>query len=141
VHLLLPVPLHPSRLSERGFNQSLEIARWSARRLCLPLAPGLAVRVRATAPQAGLSSGDRRANLRDAFLAGTAVRGLNIGLVDDVVTTGSTVTALSAALLDAGAASVSVFCVARAVESAQGQPTPSGAGVRLVAPKDRPGCA
>lgn len=112
---LLPVPLHPLRHAERGFNQSAEIARWCARRLGVPLELSAARRIRATAPQAALSRIDRRGNLRQAFSVDSSVRGRRLAIVDDVVTTGSTVRELSGALHAAGAAVV-VCCVARTVD-------------------------
>jgi ComF family protein len=118
VDCLLPVPLHPRRLAERGFNQSAEIARFAARRLALPVEPGLAVRYRDTRPQVGLTPAQRRGNLAGAFAVHGAVRGLHIAIVDDVITTGSTVTELARALHRAGAARVDVWCVARATPEA-----------------------
>jgi len=112
---LLPVPLHPLRHADRGFNQSAEIARWCARRLRLPLELSAARRIRATAPQALLSRIDRRGNLRQAFAVDPRVKGRRLAIVDDVVTSGSTVRELSSALLAAGAAVV-VCCVARTVD-------------------------
>lgn len=113
VDLLLPMPLHPSRLAERGYNQSVEIARWTARRLGLEVGPGLLVRLRATRPQVGLSLAERRSNLSGAFAASAAVCGRRVALLDDVVTTGSTVREAAQALRAVGAASVDVWCVAR----------------------------
>jgi ComF family protein len=117
--LLLPVPLHPLRHADRGFNQSAEIARWCARRLGRPLELSAARRIRATAPQAALSRIDRRENLRRAFAVDTRVRGRRLAIVDDVVTSGSTVRELSSALLAAGAEIVVVCCVARTVDGAR----------------------
>lgn len=114
VDCLLPVPLHPRRLARRGFNQSMEIAWSAARRLALPVEPRLAIRGSDTRPQVGLTPAERRDNLEGAFAVPGSARGLRIAIVDDVITTGSTVTELARALHRAGAASVDAWCVARA---------------------------
>lgn len=111
---LLPVPLHPQRLAERGFNQALELARPVARELDLPLATGDVSRVHPTLPQSGLNAAKRRRNLRNAFLAETRLRGCHVAVLDDVVTTGSTVAALTGALRKAGVRRVDVWALARA---------------------------
>ena len=115
--LVVPVPLHPSRLVERGFNQSHEIARIVSRALDLQLAgPGLR-RIRGTAPQVGLSRQQRAGNLSGAFVAGPSlVAGRHIVLIDDVVTTGSTIATAAQALLDAGASGVVAWAAARATQ-------------------------
>ena len=114
--LVVPMPLHPSRLVERGFNQSHEIARVVSRLLDLRLAgPGLR-RIRSTAPQVGLSRQERAGNLRGAFAAdSTLVAGQHVVLIDDVVTTGSTAIEAASTLRDAGAESIAVWAVARAL--------------------------
>jgi ComF family protein len=112
--LLLPVPLHPTRLRERGFDQAWELARAVARELDLPARCDVLSRVRATPAQTGLDAAARRRNLREAFRADPAVRGLRVALVDDVMTTGATVHAAARALRRAGAASVDAWVVARA---------------------------
>ena len=115
VDCVFPVPLHPRRYAERGFNQSAEIARFAARGLALPVATGLAVRRTDTRPQVGLAPADRHVNLQGAFSARQEpVRGRRIAIVDDVITTGSTAAELARALRQAGAATVDVWCVARA---------------------------
>jgi len=114
VDLVVPVPLHPARHAERTFNQSAEVARWTARALALPYDAPRVARVRATAPQVGLTREQRARNLSGAFQAAPAVRGLRVAVVDDVFTTGSTVRAVAAALLAAGAGSVAAWCVCRA---------------------------
>ena len=114
--LLVPMPLHPSRLVERGFNQSHEIARVVSRLLDLRLAgPGLR-RIRSTAPQVGLSRQQRAGNLSGAFAADSSlVAGRHVVLIDDVVTTGSTVIEAASTLRAAGAESIAVWAVARAL--------------------------
>ena len=116
---IVPVPLHARRQRIRGFNQALELARPVSRRLRVPLFVAGARRVRDTDAQSGLDAKARRANLRGAFVADPALRGLHVAIVDDVVTTGQTVTALALALRRAGAARVDVWCVARALAPGQ----------------------
>ena len=114
--LLVPLPLHPSRLVERGFNQSREIARIVGRCLNLRLNERALRRVRATAPQVGLARIERASNLNGAFAADAGiVAGRTIILVDDVVTTGSTAAEAARTLLAAGAQSVQVWAAARAL--------------------------
>ena len=110
---VVPVPLHMHRLARRGYNQALELAGPLAARLKLPCEPGLLERVRATAPQTGTSLAVRKQNTRGAFAASPGVRGARVLLLDDTVTTGSTLAAATAALLDAGANGVSVIAVSR----------------------------
>lgn len=114
VDCVMPVPLHASRHAERGFNQSAEIARRTARDLGCRYDEHSVRRVHATRSQVGLRPDQRRANLLGAFRAAGALRGLRIAVVDDVLTTGSTAGAVATALLAAGAASVDVWCLARA---------------------------
>lgn len=111
--LLVPVPLHPARLRQRGFNQALELARPVARALRLPLAPGYCRRRLATPPQTGLDARARRRNLKDAFeVHGRPVA--HVALVDDVMTTGSTVEVLARTMKRAGVGRVDVWLCARA---------------------------
>lgn len=118
VDLIVPVPLHPSRQGERGFNQSTEIARWVSRAVERPFTERAAGRTRDTPAQAGLHAGARRANLRGAFEGRQAVAGARVAVVDDVVTTGSTAESMAHALRAAGAVSVDVWSVARALPKA-----------------------
>lgn len=117
--LVVPMPLHPSRLVERGFNQAHEIARVVSRLLGLRLAARGLRRVRGTAPQVGLSRRERAGNLGGAFAADAGiVAGQHVVLIDDVVTTGSTAGAAAATLRAAGARSIAVWAVARALDRA-----------------------
>lgn len=120
VDLVIPVPLHRRRLRERGFNQVQSMLRRWPRLGLAPaaaLAPGNLVRVRHTAPQAGLDRQERRRNLQAAFRVNRpeAVRGRFVLLVDDVMTTGATVTACAEALARSGARRVDVLTLARAL--------------------------
>lgn len=110
---ILPVPLHRSRLKTRGYNQALEIARPVGRRFGIPLRPKVCVRNRATEAQVDLDKGDRGKNIRGAFSVKKPVTGCRIVLLDDVVTTGNTVSELTRVLRQAGAARVDVWAVAR----------------------------
>jgi ComF family protein len=113
--LVLPVPLAPERLAERGYNQAWELARRVARRLRLPASAQLLQRPLARAPQAGLGRADRRRNLQGAFAVPRPqpLAGRRIALVDDVLTTGATAAEATASLLAAGAAAVQVWALAR----------------------------
>lgn len=111
---LVPVPLHRTREAARGYNQALEIARFVAAETGTALLDGRLRRVRATAAQAGLGALERRRNVSGAFRADRSFTGRRLALVDDVLTTGSTVEAAAQALRAAGAARVEVWVVARA---------------------------
>lgn len=113
--VIVPVPLHVSRLRERGYNQALELAKPLARALDVPLEPELLRRVRATVVQTGLDAVARRRNLRDAF-ATSATRAMpsHVALLDDVMTTGATLRECARVLRRAGVARVDVWALARA---------------------------
>ncbi len=111
--LLIPVPLHRTRLRERGYNQSHEIARVLGRELGVAIDVRGCARVLATTAQTGLDERARRRNVRGAFVATGGFRQARLVIVDDVVTTGSTVNELARVLCRAGAARVDVWTVAR----------------------------
>jgi ComF family protein len=114
VDVVVPVPLHPLRHAARSFNQSAEIGHWAARRAGLRFVDGVISRRRDTRPQVGLRPAARHVNLAAAFECRSVLRSLRVAVVDDVVTTGSTAGEIAGVLLQAGAGSVDVWCVARA---------------------------
>lgn len=106
------MPLHAARLRERGFNQAVELAN--------PLATALKItidhtvtRQKATLPQHTLRARDRGPNLANAFAASKLYTGRHLAIIDDVVTTGETVTALAKLLRKKGAARIDIWCCAR----------------------------
>ena len=111
---LVPVPLHPSRLRQRGYDQALELARPLARAFGLPLCSESLQRVRLTAPQSELDAASRRHNVRSAFAARGAGLPGHVALVDDVMTTGATLAECARALQRAGVSRVDVWVAARA---------------------------
>jgi ComF family protein len=114
--VVVPVPLHVSRLAERGFNQSTLIARPVARLLRVPMFPLGLMRVRDTSQQASLDRNARIANVGAAFRArpGARLKGRSVLLIDDVRTTGATIDACTRALRDGGAEAIVHAVVARA---------------------------
>lgn len=112
---IMPMPLHPDRLRQRGYNQALEIARPVAQRLGLPIDYHSLLRIRATPAQSGLRLKERARNVRNAFGVCAPVDGARIALVDDVMTSTHTAQSAARSLLKAGAREVSVWVVARAV--------------------------
>jgi len=116
--LVVPVPLHPRRLAERGYNQAVLLGELLAREWHIPLLRRGMRRIRWTEPQISLTADQRRANVRGAFaVAGvSAVSGRRVLLVDDVFTTGSTVEECAKVLKRAGAAEVLVVTVSRALD-------------------------
>lgn len=115
--LLLPVPLHRKRLRERGFNQAAILAGALAKRFSLPLDFMTLRREVPTAPQVGLGLEERQTNVRGAFAVRKPERiaGRRVLLVDDVFTTGSTLSECAAVLMQAEAEAVAVLTLARAV--------------------------
>lgn len=112
---LIPVPLHPSRLRERGYNQALELARPLSRAFGVPSLCNLLKRDRATAAQSNLDASQRRKNLRKAFvvLDDTSLPA-HVALIDDVMTTGATARECARVLRRAGVERVDVWALARA---------------------------
>jgi ComF family protein len=111
--LLIPMPLHPARIRQRGFNHATEIGRSVAKHLNLPLDIDTCQRVRDTPPQVGLAYDQRRSNVRGAFVCRDSVCGKRIAIIDDVMTTGTSLNELSNTLKQAGACEVEAWVVAR----------------------------
>jgi ComF family protein len=111
--VIIPVPLHPYRLRERGYNQALEIARPIAKELGIYLDVTGVTRTRHTAQQSSLDKAARQLNLANAFAACRDYAGMRVAVLDDVITTGTTVTSLCLVLNDRKASSIEVWCCAR----------------------------
>lgn len=122
--IIVPVPLHRRRFFRRRFNQSAELARALARQTGIAFHPQALARHRSTAEQAGLGARARTDNVRGAFAVPDSqvllVGGKTVLLVDDVYTTGATVTAATRALMRAGAHAVDVLTFARAMDTQSG---------------------
>lgn len=120
VDLIIPVPLHWTKLLRRGFNQSqllcLALQQHSEALKNAKLNCRLVQRHRATSPQSTLPAPLRKSNLRGAFTARQRCDNLRIAIVDDVLTTGSTATAMATTLRDAGANYIEIWCLARTPE-------------------------
>jgi ComF family protein len=116
--VLMPVPLHPRRLRERGYNQSSLLAQELSKLTGAPLVEDTLIRVRDAVPQARTKSAlERRQNVKDAFACKQGLEGKQILLIDDVCTTGATLDACATALKSAGASSVRGLTVAREIFS------------------------
>ncbi len=111
--LIIPMPLHPQRLNERGFNQSLEIAKVLAKITGYPLDYTSCQRTKFSPPQASLPLKDRIKNMKNAFACNTDLSGQHVLLLDDVMTTGASLNELAKTCKKAGALSVSCAVIAR----------------------------
>ena len=116
VDLIIPMPLGPARLRERGFNQALELARYISTATRTPLAAAACRRVLDGAPQARLPWRQRAKNIRGAFVCDVDLSGLRVAVVDDVITTGATLDELARTLRKAGAQEVHGWMVARTLK-------------------------
>lgn len=114
--LVIPVPLHPRRLADRGYNQAALLARSVADHLQVPFAPRALERQRQTAQQARLGRAERQENMAEAFKVRDprSIQGKSVIIVDDVLTTGATLLACRQALSRAGARQILGVCLARA---------------------------
>ena len=110
---IIAMPLHRSRLHGRGFNQSQELARPIANSLNIPLLAHACQRVRDTPPQSALKWKERSKNMRNAFICTLDLSGKHIAVVDDVMTSGTSLNEVSIALRKAGASEISAWVIAR----------------------------
>lgn len=111
IDVIIPIPLHPHRFAERGFNQATELARATAQLLNIPLQENILNRLKSTAQQATLVGASRTQNVQNAFIANSSPT--HVLLVDDVYTTGATCIAAATALKQAGATKVYVLVFAK----------------------------
>lgn len=117
---IIPMPLHPNRLRERGFNQSHLLAAGAARKLGIKLLPDACRRVRDTPPQSALPWQARKKNMQQAFCCEMDLTGRHVALVDDVLTTGASLNALAEAVRKSGAMTISTWVVARTLPRSEG---------------------
>jgi len=113
--ILMPIPLHPSRLRERGYNQSAQLADALSKKLGVATDKHVLIRQRNTSPQSGLSGKQRKRNLKQAFAVAKALPYKHVALIDDVYTTGLTVAEASRCLMQNGVEKVEVWTIARAI--------------------------
>ncbi len=117
IDLIIPMPMHPQRLQERGFNQALEIAKGVSTKLEVPLDYQSCLRKKLTPPQASLPLKERVKNIRGVFSIKEShapnLRGLRIAIIDDVMTTGASLNELAKTIKKAGASHVECWVIAR----------------------------
>jgi ComF family protein len=113
--LLIPIPLHKKRLRYRGYNQSMELARYLSKQLSIPVDNNILIRIRDTAPQASLPFSERKKNIKRAFDVNNVNIPNHIALIDDVLTTGHTAAVAAKALRQAGVNTIELWTIARTI--------------------------
>lgn len=113
--VLLPIPLHPSRLRQRGYNQSLLFADTLAKLLKIPCRPELLKRIKKTATQTQLNAKQRHKNMRQAFEYSSSFVPQHVAIIDDVMTSGATTHEAARVLKRAGVETIEVWTIARAI--------------------------
>jgi len=111
--LLIPIPLHPRRLRQRGYNQSLELAKILSAQLAIPVCSKSLIRIKDSQPQASLPYKQRAKNIQSAFKVANTILPSHIALIDDVLTTGHTANVAAKALRQAGVITIEVWTIAR----------------------------
>lgn len=112
---IIPVPLHHERLHQRGFNQTASISRHLAKNLKIPLMLDVLKKTKKTPPQTDVTGKERLKNIKNVFAASEEIKGLDLLVIDDVITTGATVRECAKTLIKAGAKSVTVVALARSM--------------------------
>ena len=112
--VLIPVPMHTNRLYDRGFNQAMEIARELSSMMNIPVKSSYCSKILETIPQTDLNRSQRMDNLKKAFCINLPSTVSHVAIIDDVVTTGTTVVRMAQGLKQAGVKTVQVWCIARA---------------------------
>lgn len=112
---IVPVPLHPRRLKEREFNQTATISRSLSKKIKTPLLLNVLKKTKDTQPQTDVTGSERLKNVKDAYFVTGEIAGMDLLLVDDVITTGATIRECSKALKKAGAKNITVIALARSM--------------------------
>jgi ComF family protein len=112
--VIIPIPLHPERLKERGYNQALEIARPISKSLQIPINTMACQRIKATTPQTILPAKERQQNIKNAFTVSQSLAHRHVAVIDDVITTGYTISEFCKTLKQNGVRTIDVWCCARA---------------------------
>jgi ComF family protein len=115
VNAIIPIPLHLKKLQNREFNQTAAISRYLSKKLNIPLMPDVLKKIKDTPLQTDVTGKERFQNLKNAFAVSGNVSGLDLLLIDDVITTGATVRECAKALIKAGAKNVTVVALARSM--------------------------
>lgn len=113
--LLIPIPLHPRRLRQRGYNQSLELAKVLSKQLSIPFCSKSLIRIKDSQPQTSLPYKQREKNIQRAFKVIDSMLPTHIALIDDVLTTGHTANVAAKALRQAGVITIEVWTIARTI--------------------------
>ena len=113
--LIIPMPLHASRLRQRGYNQAVELSRPIAKTMNIPLSFNQCQRIIATEPQSSIPAAARQQNVKNAFAIVAPISAKHVAIVDDIVTTGSTVDELIKILHRSGVTTIDLWCCARTV--------------------------
>ncbi len=111
---IIPVPLHRKKIKRRGFNQSIEIAKIIVKDLGIPILRSHVIRIKNTDPQSSLPSNKRTDNLKNAFELKKEIPYKHIAIIDDIYTTGSTITSVAKLLKKNGVENIEIWCLARA---------------------------
>ncbi len=113
--LLIPIPLHPRRLRERGYNQSLELAKQLSKQLSIPVCSKSVIRIKDSQPQTSLPYKERAKNIQRAFKVVNTMLPTHIALIDDVLTTGHTANSAAKIIRQAGVNNIEVWTIARTI--------------------------